>query len=174
MKKQSSRRAQTSAAAKQTDTFFGVRKAPNQIKRAKNMYDMIKCLNLGNLSGPTKIPEFYVRCLLDYIIQISKAMSHAHKHDLVHGSFSLSKILAQSRKTDNKDATRIDKVKNTSQCKRASTLKSDQRHGNYNFMVTNFEPFEVLKMMRKYTQEDNTYMNLFKLGNMKLDYRSVL
>ena len=57
------------------------------------MYLLIKDLDLGNLSEIIDIPKFYVKCLLQYIIQISRAISHAHRHNLVHGSFDLTKVI---------------------------------------------------------------------------------
>lgn len=59
------------------------------------MYSMIKNLNLGNLSGLPCIPEFYLRCLLGFIIQISKTLAHMHKHDLIHGKFDLTRVLVK-------------------------------------------------------------------------------
>lgn len=63
---------------KDRETFYGVRLGLGRLCMAKNMYDMIKWQNLGNLSSLPKIPEFYMRMLLGYIIQISRTLSHAH------------------------------------------------------------------------------------------------
>ena len=49
-------------------TFYGQRKAQVDIKPSKNMYQLIRWMNLGNLSGLPRIPEFYVRCLFNFII----------------------------------------------------------------------------------------------------------
>ena len=69
-------------------------------------------MNLGNLSGLPKIPEFYMRCLLGFIIQISRAFSHCHKHNLVHGNFNLSKVLVQRIKMDSDMFAEVMKRKN--------------------------------------------------------------
>ena len=74
-------------------TYFGYRKPITEVKPAKNMYDSIKYMNLGSLAGLPAIPNFYMRFLLGYIIQISKSMAHAHRHGLCHGKFDLSKIM---------------------------------------------------------------------------------
>ena len=64
------------------------------------MYEMIAKLNLSNLSNYPKIPEFYMRALLGYMIQISRTLAHAHKHGLVHGALNLSKVLVQKVQLD--------------------------------------------------------------------------
>lgn len=75
--------------------FYGERLSPEHIQNCKNVYQVIKQFQLGNLSQFSKIPQFYVRFLLGFIIQISRALSHAHKNDLVHSNLDLSKVLAQ-------------------------------------------------------------------------------
>ena len=52
-------------------------------------------MNLGNLSAMKQIPDFYVSFILRYIIQIARAFAHAHKNNLVHGVFNLSKVVVQ-------------------------------------------------------------------------------
>jgi len=47
-----------------------------------------------------KIPDFYVTMLVGFIVQISAAMAHAHKHGLVHGNLSPAKILVQKLPTN--------------------------------------------------------------------------
>lgn len=66
----------------------------SELKISKNMYDLIKSMNLGNLSSLDKIPDYYVKMLLGYVIQISKAFAHTHSNGLVHGNFNLSKVIA--------------------------------------------------------------------------------
>ena len=47
--------------------FYGARKDPTKINPSKNVYDYIKRINMGNLSGLPKIPLYYLQFLLDYI-----------------------------------------------------------------------------------------------------------
>ena len=47
--------------------YYGERKDPSKINPSKNVYDYIKRMNLGNLSGLPKIPLYYLQFLLDYI-----------------------------------------------------------------------------------------------------------
>ena len=61
---------------------------------------MIESMDLGNLSALEKIPEFYIKTVLKYLITISKAFSFCHKFDLVHGNFGLTKVLAHTILTD--------------------------------------------------------------------------
>lgn len=76
--------------------YFGTRKDSSKIFPSKNVYDYIKRMNLGNLSGLPKIPQYYLQFLLDYISQVSVSLAHAHKHDLVHTNLCLTKILIQN------------------------------------------------------------------------------
>lgn len=62
---------------------------------SSNMYQVIEMMNLGNLSAMKQIPDFYVSFILRYIIQIARAFAHAHKNNLVHGVFNLSKVVVQ-------------------------------------------------------------------------------
>lgn len=78
-----------------TETFYGKREPPESIKVSLNMYNKIKHLNLGNLSSLPAIPEHYQRILIGYIIQTSRSLAYAHRHNLVHGNFNLSKVLCQ-------------------------------------------------------------------------------
>jgi len=68
------------------------------LKVSKNYYTVIKSLNLGNLSALNRIPEFYIKHLIQFMIDISGSMAHAHAHDLIHGEINLSKIIAQKIK----------------------------------------------------------------------------
>ena len=74
-------------------TYFGQRIHPHDLMASKNMYDIIKWMNMGNLSQLSKIPDYYMKCFLSYIIQVSRAMSYAHKNNLIHGQFDLSRVL---------------------------------------------------------------------------------
>ena len=51
-------------------------------------------MKLGNLSALEKIPDKLVQIILEYIIQISRILAYIHSHDLVHGNFHLTKIIA--------------------------------------------------------------------------------
>ena len=73
--------------------YYTQRKDVKYVKETKNVYDMIKKLGLGNLSSYKVVPSFYIKCLVGYIIQISRSFAHCHKHDLVHGNFNLQKVL---------------------------------------------------------------------------------
>lgn len=59
------------------------------------MYQLIGSANLGNLSALPMIPKEYIKMILAYIIQISRAFSHTHQNGLIHGNFNLSKVIAQ-------------------------------------------------------------------------------
>ena len=59
---------------------------------SKNVYEQIMRMNLGNLSTLPEVPDSYACFLVRYIIYISRAFSHAHKNDLVHGKFNPSKV----------------------------------------------------------------------------------
>lgn len=83
-------------------TYFGERPPFTQIYESKNMYQTIKSLNLGNLSSLAKIPEFYIRFLIGFVIQVSKTLSHMHKYDLAHGKFDLSRVLVKKMKISEK------------------------------------------------------------------------
>jgi hypothetical protein len=52
-------------------------------------------MSLGNLATLNQIPKYLVKFLLQYIIGIAEVLEHAHKHDLVHGCFNLSKVAVQ-------------------------------------------------------------------------------
>jgi hypothetical protein len=67
------------------------------IKVSANMYDFILKMNLGNLSSLKFIPEFYVNCIMKYIIHVTRAFAHAHQNNVTHGKFNLSKVVAQVR-----------------------------------------------------------------------------
>jgi len=74
-------------------TYFGSRANPEERNISKNMYEIIKGMNMGNMASYSKIPEYYMKMFLGYLMQVSKAMSHAHKNNLVHGKYDLSKII---------------------------------------------------------------------------------
>jgi hypothetical protein len=80
--------------------FYGKRLFIKDLKISKNYYTVIKEMKLGNLSALNRIPEFYSKHLIQFIIDISGSMAHAHQHNLIHGEFNLSKIIAQKIKIE--------------------------------------------------------------------------
>ena len=72
------------------------------LRISQNFYDIIKSFNLGNLSALNRIPEFYIKHLIQYIVNISASLAQAHNHDLIHGDFNLSKVIAQKIKIEEK------------------------------------------------------------------------
>ena len=103
------------------------------------MYSFIKHINLPHFSQMKAIPELYIKALFLYIIQVSKAMAHAHKHGLVHGKFDLSKVIIQRMKYTTINPT------------------YDHNFNEFNYYVTNFEPFSVFAIMYKYMKKDHTF-----------------
>ena len=101
------------------------------------MYDLIKSMDLGNLSALDKIPDYYVQMLLGYIIQISRAFAHTHSHGLVHGNFNLSKVIAQKFKTNSELVKKytFNKMKDQNH----EALFDDR--AMYNYFLVNFEPW---------------------------------
>ena len=73
-------------------TYFGPRVNPASLKLSQNAYDLIGSYGV-NFKEIQNVPHFYVKMLLTYIIQASKAFNHAHKYGLIHGNFNLSKVL---------------------------------------------------------------------------------
>ena len=94
-------------------SYLGYRKGFDDVKTAKNVYESIRFMNLGQMSGLSTIPDFYVRFLLGYIIQISRAMAHAHRNRLIHGHFDLSRVLVQVYKLNRYEMAKIDKASQT-------------------------------------------------------------
>lgn len=158
-------------------TYCGERIDSSELKVSPDAYKMIKRFNLGNLSGLSKIPEFYMRFLLGYIIQVSRALAHAHEHDLIHGKLDLSKVIAQQKKIRAKKFEKI--MASKTYRKRQQTKKSkqplfEQTDFTYNFYVTNFEPYQVFNFLKKSLQEESLYLNILKIDGMKLDEETAL
>ena len=104
-------------------------------------------MDLGNLSGLPKIPQYYLQFLLSYISQISVSLAHAHNHDLVHTNFNLSKVLIQNSESFKK------------------RIHFEHNEQVYKYHITNFEPYVVYKYLKK---------NLKKSTANKLDLESVI
>ena len=98
-------------------SYLGFKRPLNDVKLARNVFEAIKYMNLGQLSGLRAIPEFYVRFLLGYIIQVSRAMAHAHRNGLVHGRFDLSRVLVQTYKLNKYEMQQLNR--NTKKSRRA-------------------------------------------------------
>ena len=93
-----------------------------------NMYSTIKSFALGNLSVVQVMPDFYCKMLLNFIIQISRALAFAHQHGVVHGNLDLSKVLVQRMRP--RDGS------GTMECSW--------------FKLVNLEPFRVFSLMREH------------------------
>ena len=74
---------------------------------SKNMYDFIKEMQLGNLSSLKQIPEFYVNCVLKFIIHVTRAFAHAHENNIIHGNFNLSRVIAQKIECEDNDRSHV-------------------------------------------------------------------
>lgn len=160
----------SSEKEKVKQTYYTQRKDVKYVKETKNVYDMIKQLELGNLSSYRVVPTFYIKCLVSYILQISRAFSHCHKHDLVHGNFNLLKVLVQKLpKNVNIYDNLINDIKG-----RQKSYKFDQEKDNFDFHVTNFEPQSVWELMMVSRSKNENYQNLTKIPGMNLDYDSIL
>ena len=88
-----------------------------------NVYGFIKQMNLGNLGNLATIPKDYVNFIFKYILQVSRSFAHIHEHDMVHGNFKLSKVIAQ-RQTNSTDI------------------------GTVRFIIVNLEPWVIQKMQK--------------------------
>lgn len=130
-------------------SYLGYRKPLTEIKSARNVYETIHYMNLGQMSGLKTIPEFYVRFLLGYVIQVSRAMAHAHSNKLVHGHFDLSRVLVQTYNLNQYEMEQINKSTKTGvrALVRKTSLDFEQKKQNYNFHVSNFEPYQVTKKL---------------------------
>ena len=64
-------------------------------------------------------------------MDVSKSFAYTHKHDLIHGNFNLSKVIAQ-------------KFKNS---KNITNNKHSQNkiYEDINFIVSNYEPYIIYK-----------------------------
>jgi hypothetical protein len=115
------------------------------------MYDFIKSMNLGNLSSLKSIPEYFVNCLLKFIIHVTRAFAHAHENNIVHGNFNLARVVAQKiedRNILNQYSSRSFIGKATARGDGApapDTATSQHASNNHhiNYIVVNFEPWRV-------------------------------
>ena len=124
------------------------------------------------LSLPQKqtIPDFYCSWMLRYIIYVSRAFAHAHKHDLVHGKFNLSKVSVQQPFWYNPNGTDDDQLSSVSSKSDASSGQNEPQYHHY--FVTSFEPWTVHSIMHKYSK-DPYFKHLFKCikaENMQHDW----
>lgn len=119
------------------DTYFGKRKPVAKVVTSLNMYDYIKSFELENISALPSIPDQYFKSLLLYIVQISRALSHCHKHDLVHGNYNMSKVMVQRLGEGTVTHT-----------------KTDHNFNEINFILANFEPYQVFRYLQIYEEEE--------------------
>ena len=120
---------------------------------------------MGHISVMKQIPDFYVSFVLRYIIQIARAFAHAHKNNLVHGNFNLTKVVVQKppalEKKVEKDVRKAEKDAEKLQRKKELLRKSTLYGGAeikkevdavqedlnpYNYILINFEPWSVQKV----------------------------
>lgn len=68
-------------------------------------------------------------------------MAHAHKHGLVHGNLSPAKILVQKLPTNQNLYKNI--ALEIKECRDVKEMRFVPEQDNYDFQVTNFEPYKV-------------------------------
>ena len=92
-RKINNKEAEFNLKAKETKKLFDSIK-PDQVKPAQNVYEIVQQFKLGSLIQAMSIPDYYVRFIIRFVIHISGALMHAHKHGLIHGHMNLSRVLA--------------------------------------------------------------------------------
>ena len=110
-----------------------------------NMYQLIGSAKLGNLSALPMIPIDYIKMLLAYIIQISRAFSHTHNNGLIHGNFNLSKVISQSFSSQSP----LQKKASNKQMNLEKPINIFNTSDIYNYFLVNFEPWQVQLLMQK-------------------------
>ena len=138
------------------DTFFGIRRPPEKVLTSRNCYQYIKDQDLSKLSAMTSVPDFYFKSLLLYIIHISRSMAHAHKHDVAHGNYDLSKVIVHKLP------------------KFCGKINFDHNFNETNFYVTNFEPFQVFKHIKEFTEDESGFADVLNITGMKPDVSSII
>jgi len=127
-----------------------------ETKASQNVHDLIKEMKMGNIRGTEKIPEAYVWALLEYIVQTSRALAHAHHHDVVHGKYGLSKVLMQRRGTG-------------TQCGNSDPCFTFGDGKDYHFIVINFEPWTVEQLMKLFESGESPFSAALGTGKLKLE-----
>ena len=105
-------------------------------------------MNIGNLSTYTVIPPYYMGFMFEYIMQISLAFIHAHEQNLTHGSFNLSRVIAQKMEPNYQEAS-----SNTDRS--YIDAYNPKEFDCYNYFITNFEPWKVDDRFRKFNSDMN-------------------
>jgi hypothetical protein len=139
-------------------SYLGYRQPMHEIRPAKSVYETIRYMNLGQMSALNTIPDYYVRFLLGYVIQVSRAMAHAHRNGLVHGHFDLSRVLVQSYRLNSKEREALGGGQDSGRRSllRRTSLNFLDPTRNYNFMVGNFEPYQVTRKLMQFVQPGRT------------------
>ena len=145
------------------------------------MYQFISSMQLGNLSSLKMIPEYYVNCILRFIIHVTRALSHAHENNIVHGNFNLSRVVAQKmdvKKNLMQLSSRSYICKGQENSKEALSLKGQEgvfsatvhASTHINYLIVNFEPWRVDSMMKRFAfDDDSMYKNAVKMDKLKLE-----
>jgi hypothetical protein len=76
-------------------------------------------------------------------------MAHAHKHDLIHGHFNLSRVIAQKIKLEDEVVQHIIEKRKKLNKKHADELDFRRIQSNFQFYVTSFEPYRVTEAIMK-------------------------
>ena len=139
-----------------------------------NMYQLIGSAKLGNLSALPMIPSDYIKMMLAYIIQISRAFSHTHFNGLIHGNFNLSKVIAQSFSSQSP----LQKKTSNSQMNQEKLNHIFATQNIYNYFLVNFEPWQVQLLMQKQQDENNIFKDILNhTSQFQLevnDYKQIL
>lgn len=131
---------------------------------------------MRNLQGMDKIPENYQWAILEYLVQTSRALAHAHKFGLVHGKFCLSKVLVHTTDFGTRETAQVREPKEKNKCNHYFALNdpvlaSTIRH---TIVITNFEPMAVEKIMEERTGKGGRFSEIFKAKGLKLEYEDYL
>lgn len=143
-------------------------------------------MQLGNLSSLKQIPEYYVNCLLRFIIHVTRAFAHAHENNIVHGNFNLSRVIAQ--KLEQRDlrqtyssrsfigasakgkAGQASRETVSPDPAKESTVASVHSQNLINYIVVNFEAWRVDQLIKKYAHdEDSIFKEAIKNEKLSID-----
>ena len=138
------------------------KKPKRKVNISQNMFQSIKWFNLGNLSANSKIPNFLIKFMLKYVIQISRALAHTHKHGLIHGNLCLSKVMVQ--KFFYKEGSASESIS------MSSLMDEDASQGVQcipTFFLTNFEPWLVDELALNFKDDHSAFKGIMKMNNLK-------
>jgi len=100
---------------------------------------------------------------------VSDALAHSHEYNLVHGNFNLSKVVAQ------KFQTKIDQiVVEAREFQNLTPEKLQQMFSQFNFIIVNYEPWNVEKLMGKHLSSQSQFANILKQDNFKVQREDFL